>query len=255
LGYSLLMLNRLDEAQEELEYVRFHKPGDEQTLFSLVKLYQRKQDEEKAGKAFEELQRAHPGSVFVHILMGESYDLQERRDQAKAEFRKAIELAPTMPRLHFDLGFLLWSEGQFDQAEGVFKEELRANPHFTPTAYYLGDIAFNQNDYPKALEFFTAATRNGCGCLCLDAFLGMGKAYFRLNRLNESVQYLERAGRLDAEQPDVQYWLAMAYRRLGQSAKSSQALERHQQLMNKGAGTTKAGLKRWLTGDCIGNSN
>ena len=64
LGYSLLMLNRLDEAREQLEYVRLHKPGDEQTLFSLVKLYQRKRDGEKAGTAFRELRQAHPNSVL-----------------------------------------------------------------------------------------------------------------------------------------------------------------------------------------------
>src|SRR5262249_15978096 len=127
LGYSLLMLNRLDEAQAELEYVRLHKPGDEQTLFSLVKIYQRKQDQERAGSAFRELQSAHPDSVFVHVLMGESYDLEERHDQARAEFRKAIELAPTMPRLHFDLGLLFWSDGQFEEAEKEFKAELSAN--------------------------------------------------------------------------------------------------------------------------------
>jgi|GEM_PF-2468391 tetratricopeptide (TPR) repeat protein len=258
LGYSLLMLNRVDGAQEELEYVRRYKPGDEQTLFSLVKVYQRKQDQQRAGTAFRELQSAHPNSVFVHILMGESYDLQERRDQARAEFRKAIELAPTMPRLHFDLGFLFWSDGQFEEAEKEFKAELSANPHFSPAAYYLGDIAFNQNDYPKALEFFTNAAGGDCGCLCLDAFVGLGKTYFRLDRLNESLKHLEKARRLDADQPDVQYWLAMVYRRLGDSAQSSQALERHQLLMNKTkeAGAARAlGLRRWVTEDCLSKSN
>jgi Flp pilus assembly protein TadD len=52
LGYSLLMLGRLDEAQPELEFVRAHKPGDESALFSLVRLYRQKGQEAQAQAAF-----------------------------------------------------------------------------------------------------------------------------------------------------------------------------------------------------------
>jgi hypothetical protein len=45
---------------------------------------------------------------------------------------------------------------------------------------------------------------------------------------------------------------------LGDSAKSSQALERHQLLMNKTkeAGAARAlGLGRWFSGECLSKSN
>ena len=162
-----------------------------------------------------------------------------------------------MPRLHFDLGFLLWFESQFDEAETEFNQELRINPQYAPAAYYLGDIAFNRNDYSTALELFQKATTEDCACLCLDAFLGLGKAYFRLDQLQESLRHLEHARRLDSEQPDVQYWLSAVYRRLGMPGKSSEALERHQELMNKAKAAPavkSSGLKRWLSGDCMNES-
>src|SRR2546425_6995129 len=112
LGYSCLMLGRLDEAEKELESVRAQKPKDVNTLFSLVRVYREKRDDEKAIAAFHELARSHPDSVFVHILMGESYDVQGKPREAIEEFQRAASLAPDFPRLHFDLGFLLWAENR-----------------------------------------------------------------------------------------------------------------------------------------------
>jgi len=90
LGYALLMLDRSAEAQPELEQVRAAMPEDANTLFALVKVYQAERDQENAGRTFAALQRAHPDSVFVHVLLGESYDIQENWPAAIAEFQKAI---------------------------------------------------------------------------------------------------------------------------------------------------------------------
>jgi len=50
----------------------------------------------------------------------------------------------------------------------------------------------------------------------------------------------------------------MVYRRLGENAKSSQALKHHQQLVDKAKepGTARVlGLNRWLSGECVNQSN
>src|SRR6266568_3314907 len=101
LGYCLFTLNKMDEAKVELEYVLNHKPDDENTLFYLIRIYTQRKDYDKAAEAFAELAKAHPDSVFVHILSGESYDLKDDTKDAIEEFKKAVALAPQMPRLHF----------------------------------------------------------------------------------------------------------------------------------------------------------
>ena len=50
--------------------------------------------------------QAGQSTPAVHILMGESYDIQENWPSAMAEYQKAIEQAPSLPRLHFDLHIL-----------------------------------------------------------------------------------------------------------------------------------------------------
>jgi tetratricopeptide (TPR) repeat protein len=252
LGYSLLMLGRLSEAQPELEYVGSNLPGDERTLFALVKLYQAKRDEEKAGEAFSHLRNAHPDSVFVHILMGESYDIQEKPDDAIAEYQKALTLASTMPRLHFDLGFLYWENNRLPEAVSAFKQELEINPRFTPALYYLGDIALSQDDPAQAAEYFTQAIARNRGCL--DAYVGLGKAYFRAGKVTEAAEKFEQANRLDSNQPDVHYWLANVYRKLGQTRRSQEALDHYQRLTEK-AKTAPPGQRpahdRWVSSTCM----
>jgi tetratricopeptide (TPR) repeat protein len=252
LGNSLLLLHRPGEAEPELEFVHSKLPGDEQTLFALVKLYQEKQDQEKAAAAFHELQEAHPGSVFVHILTGESYDIQGRTQDAIAEFRKAISLAPEMPRLRFDLGFLLWADNKLDEAVAELREELRVNPTFAPAAYYLGDIALAQNRYPEAAQFFEKAS--SLNPRCLDAYIGLGKTYVRMNQLDGAVATFQQAGQLDPKQPDVQYWLATVYRRTGQAKKSEAALEQYKQLIEESKRLRAAKQPvhdRWTSATCM----
>lgn len=252
LGDSLLMLSRPDQAEPELEFVRARMPGEERTLFALVKLYQQKRDQPRAGAAFAELQQAHPDSVFIQILMGESYDIQERREEAIAEYRKAIAVARDMPRLHFDLGFLLWANNRSDAAKAELQEEVRRNPRFAPARYYLGEIALSENRYAEAAGYFQQTIALNPGCL--DAHVGLGKAYFRIERFADAVEEFERAHALDAAQPDVHYWLAMVYRRLQQKEKSEAEMNEYKELSEKKRAlpaSKQPAQGRWASATCL----
>jgi protein O-mannosyl-transferase len=242
LGYALLMLNRPQEAQPELEYVSSKLPGEEQPLFALVKLYQAEGYQDKAAAAFAKLQSAHPDSPFVHILMGESI----------AEFQKAISLAPGMSRLHFDLGFLYWEVNRFAEAVIEFRKEIQTNPAFAPAYYYLGDIALAQDRPSEAAGFFREAVSRGPGCL--GAYLGLGKAYIRTDKVSEAAAQFELANRLDGNQADVHYWLATTYRRLGDIGRSQAEMQLFQTLSEKAKATPggqPVGYDRWANAACL----
>lgn len=252
LGYALLMLNRPREAQPELEYVRSKMPEEERTLFALVKLYQAEGNQDRAAEAFAKLQGAHPDSPFVHVLLGESYDIQEKADAAAAEFRKAIELAPSMPRLHFDLGFLYWEVERFAEASTELHKEIQINPAFAPAYHYLGEIALTQDRPTEAAEFFKEAISRGPGCL--GAYLGLGKAYMRTDKVSDAAKQFEQANRLDGSQADVHYWLATTYRRLGDATRSEAEMRQFQNLRESAKRTPAAktsGFERWANPACL----
>ena len=249
LGYSLLILNRPEAAQPELEYVRGALPGDEGTLFALVKVYQASRDQPSASRAFEELKTIHPDSVFVHILLGESYDIQENWPAAMAEYQKAIEQAPSLPRLHFDLGFLHWEQAHYSEAGSEFEKELELNPGFVPALYYRGDIALNAVKPAEALALFRAASDRDPACL--EPWLGQGKALVRLNRPAEALARFERAAKINGSQPDVYYWMANAYRRLQRPEDSRRAMERFKTLSEEGKANPSGERRdRWSSPAC-----
>jgi tetratricopeptide (TPR) repeat protein len=249
LGYALLMLNRPTEAQAELEYVRRALPGDEGTLFALVKVYEAGRDQQNASQAFEELKNSNPNSIFVHILLGESYDIQENWPSAMAEYQKAIEQAPSMPRLHFDLGFLHWEQAHYAEAGNEFAKELELNPGFVPALYYQGEIALSTEKPTGALALFRAASDRDQACL--EPWLGQGKALVRLNRPAEAIRCFEKAAKIDAGQPDVYYWMATAYRRLQRLTESKRAMERFKALSDEGKASSLGERKdRWSGPAC-----
>ena len=138
-----------------------------------MRAYTQKGEYERGVAIFRELEQA-TRIRFTSILSGRIYDLQDAgQAQAIDEFKKALALAPEMPKLHFGLGFLFWEQKRFKEAEAEFNEELRQNPHFAPADYYLGDMALNQNDYAKAEELFLRALQ--FNPRCLDAYVGLGK--------------------------------------------------------------------------------
>ena len=226
LGYSLFMTGQLNQAERELEYVRTRKPRDENALFALVRLYREKRENAKSVAAFDDLVRAHPGSVFVHVLMGESYDAQGKPKDAIAEYERAIALAPAMPRLHFDLGFLLWGENEMERAQSEFHEELKIVRNFAPAFYYLGEIDLGRNDLPKAELDFDRALAANSGCV--DAYVGLGKTLARAHRFNSALTAFRRAEVLDPKSSDVHYWLATVYRHLGRTQESMQEMRAYQ---------------------------
>jgi tetratricopeptide (TPR) repeat protein len=230
LGYSLFMTGRLTEAEKNLAYVRGRQPEDENTLFSLVRIYRAEKQDQQAINAFQDLARYHSDSVFVHILMGESYDSQEKPAQAIQEYRTAITIAPEMPRLHFDLGFLLWEENHAEEAETQLRKELEINPDFAPTSYYLGEIALSRNDEAQAEQLLRRTLAESPGCV--DAYIALGKAFSRTARYQEALREFQRALQLDPKGSDVHYWLAVTYRHLGDKTKTVAEMETFKSLAN-----------------------
>jgi Tfp pilus assembly protein PilF len=228
LGYSLFMTGRLREAEREFEYVRIRQPQDENTLFSLVRIYRAEKQDQQAIETFRDLVRIHPDSVFVHILMGESYDIQGKPQQAIEEYRAAISIAPEMPRLHFDLGFLLWEQNHPEEAVPELQRELEINPGFAPASYYLGEIALSQNDGVQAEQLFRRTLEENPGCV--DANIALGKVFSRRARYKEALREFQRAVQLDPKGADVHYWLAVTYRHLGDKMKAAAEMEVFQSL-------------------------
>ena len=74
-----------------------------------------------------------------------------------------------------------------------------------------GTAALTDGRFAAAMDDFRTVESAGWGSAAL--YYNMGLTWYRMDRLGEAIQYLEKARRLDSEDPRIQHSLSVAERR------------------------------------------
>lgn len=98
-------------------------------------------------------------SAEADMLAGEALD--EMRDHAGAlkQFRAAVKANPKEPDVHFGLGYLLWSQNQYQEAAQQFKLEIDNFPNDAQALAYLADSYVRLNQPEVAQPILEKAMR------------------------------------------------------------------------------------------------
>jgi len=182
-------------------------------------------------QASQQLAREAPFSYQVHLLNAEALELQNKWDEAAAEYRKILEINPLLAGMHARLGRALLSKPQpsptdVAQAKKDFEQELQIDPNNTVAEYVLGDLASRDNDLPAAIRHFAKATKLDPSFA--EAYLGLGTALVSSKRFEEAIAPLETYEKLAPDSPTGHYQLALAYAGVGRKddANREAALQR-----------------------------
>src|ERR1700761_2287470 len=131
-------------------------PNDPDVLYTAAKLHMKAFND----ATFAMFQRA-PASYRVHELSAEIFEVQNRYADAVAEYRKAIEMNPNAPELHFRLGRALLLQSHdpavLEQAANEFRSELKLSPEDGACEFQLGQIAQVQGKTAEAKARFERA--------------------------------------------------------------------------------------------------
>lgn len=198
LALAYVAMKRGEWARPELERLAEAEPENVTYTYWLARLDYDAGQYASAVRALQRVVAKEPAFVRAHDNLGLCYEALNLPDEAIAHYREAIRLnrlerkRSAWPALN--LGILLRSRGEFDEAENLFREALSYDARFAPASYQLGVV----------LE-------------------GRG-------RLDEAVKALRRAATLDAQYPEPLYALSRIYRRQGQSRKADEALATFQRL-------------------------
>ena len=84
-------------------------------------------------------------SAEANMLMGEALDEMKDHEGAIRQFRAAAKVNPKEPNVHFGLGYLLWTKGQYPEAAREFQAELGNEPQHLQAMLYLGDAKMQMN--------------------------------------------------------------------------------------------------------------
>ena len=164
-----------------------------------------------------------PAFTRAHDNLGLCYEALNQTEEAIPHYREAVRLnridaAPTgWPALN--LGILLRTRGEMEEAETLFREALTYDRHFAPGYYQLGALLEERGE------------------------------------MKEAVKALRQATSADTTYPEPHYALSRIYRRQGQVAEADEALvhlraaaqEPERSGRQAGAGAVSGSRRSWHT--------
>jgi SpoIID/LytB domain protein len=142
-------------------------------------------------------------SDLVTVPLGECLYYSGVLDEAKREFRKALESSPRSLAALFGLGRTLFEEGDTAAAEAYFSIAATLYPRFPGSAVYLARIAERDGELVKAADAYARALKVDTHQVELRYFLG--EVYQRLERFEDAFREYHRLSGMD---PGSSYLLA-----------------------------------------------
>ena len=205
-----------DEGKAFTTLEDLHKrfPNDADVLYLRAKLHM---------KAFNDATLAMfqgaPASYRVHELSAEVLEVQNRYAEAAAEYRKAIELNPIAPDLHYRLGRAILLESHnpdaLERAAAEFRAELKLSPEDAACEFQLGQIAQVAGKQAEAKPHFERAVALSPGFV--QALIALAK----LEPPDKAIPLLKKTVDLQPSNEAAHYALLTAYRNSGDMEKAA----------------------------------
>jgi tetratricopeptide (TPR) repeat protein len=137
---------------------------------------------------------------------------------------KALALDPSRTGVLFNRAEAHRLAGDFDAARKDLLSELHMEPDSPEVLHALGLLAYEEDDFPGALEFYRKALDKDP--LYAPAWNDLGVVAFRSEKYDEAREAFEKATSLDPDFSDAWFNLADTYDELGLADKRAYALDR-----------------------------
>ena len=226
-------IKRAIEALEQAK--KLGGPSELEPGFVLALLYALQNSPDKASQEFEGvLKKAaelEPGNTSILKSLAGLYYQQKKLEEAISVCRIILKTDNKDYETMSLLGSFLEETGKRREALEKFQEALKINPDYHPALNSLGYVYAEDGEnldqaevlIKKALEF---EPDNGA---YVDS---LGWVYFKMNRLDDARQYLERAAGLLAD-PEIYDHLGELYFKQGDLGKAQEAWAKARELKDK----------------------
>jgi tetratricopeptide (TPR) repeat protein len=158
-------------------------------------------------------------SAEADMLAGEALDEMRNHGAAIEQFRAAVKADPREPNVHFGLGYLLWTQNQFEEAAREFQAELANVPDSAQALAFLADCDMQLDRSDEALPLIQRA-------IAIDpklarAHLDIGILDIDAGHPEDAIRELKAAARLTPEDPAPHWRLARLYQSMGNKAEAN----------------------------------
>jgi tetratricopeptide (TPR) repeat protein len=204
--------NDLDRSISTLRVLQQAAPRNEDVLYTAYRTHSA-----LAARSLQSLANVAPESGRMHQILAQSLASQDNFLGAIDQYRRALQINPRLPGVHFELGQTILAnsheEAALKEAQKEFEAELAVNPTDSSSEYGLGEIYWLRSDLGLALKHFSRAVQ--LRPIFVDAQIGVGKVLTAMAKPQEALAYLMEATRADPQNEVAHYRLALAYRKLG----------------------------------------
>ncbi|MFO1078579.1 MAG: protein kinase [Planctomycetota bacterium] len=181
-------------------------------------------DADRALRLCEELRAQRPELGIAHGMLGQVLRRRGDLPGAIAAFKRATELAPTIPSFRYSLGKARYDAGDAAGAEREFHAACDLSPHFAMAHMGLGMAQRAEGRLGDARESLRHAVE--LQPTSADAHFQYGQVLQALGELPEAIAAFKSATRYHHADPNKWHHLAGAYIASGEDAAAREALER-----------------------------
>ncbi len=190
---------------------------------------------------YHEILTLNAESAEADMLAGEAMDEMRNPGGAIEQFRAAVKADPKEPNVHFGLGYLLWTQNQFEEAAREFQAELANVPDNAQALTFLADADMQTNHAADAQPLIQKALRidprNG------RAHLDLGILYADSGRNTDAIRELKEAARLIPDDPNPHWRLARIYQSMGNKTQANLEFQKTRNLHKAENDTIMSKLK------------
>jgi len=167
---------------------------------------------------YREILALNAESAEADMLAGEALDEMQDHAGAIEQFRAAVKANPKEPNVHFGLGYLLWTQNQFEEAAKEFQAEADNVPNNAQALAYLADANLKLNRPETALPLLEKAIR--ISPRMAMPHLDLGILHADAGRTEEALRELQLATRLAPNDVKAHYRLARLLQTMGRTAEA-----------------------------------
>jgi protein O-GlcNAc transferase len=157
----------------------------------------------------EEAQKISPRSATIDNLLGITETKLGLIDKANADYRTAIQLDPSLPAPHRNLGVNLLNAGDYPAASAELREASRLDPRDPFAHFYLMSLALAVGKDADAVE--QAALAGKLADNDPEASANLAGAEIRTGHIEEAASRIERLQQTGNLPPDRAYQLALLF--------------------------------------------
>ena len=222
-GSALQLLGSIEFTQNNFPAAEEHLrtalaiQGNFDTAYMLALTYLSQHKLAETKLLFDELLNDMGSTPPLHVVIGRAYNETGYIDEAIRELKKAIDLDPHYPRVHYYLALAYLTQGErerFSTAEPLFQQELAINPKEFFSTFFLGVIYLENRDFVTAEEYLKKAVR--LQPQNPDPLLYLGQVYFENKHPDLAIETLKESIALTTDPSHNNYQVSKAHSMIGQ---------------------------------------